>query len=72
MISASDFYNWKLDPVTQAFFSACQKRIMDAREILGNSAGIDSNDDNFNRGMIRAYTEIIQVQFEDEKGELEV
>lgn len=65
MISASDFYNWKLDPVTQAFFTACQERIADAKDILGNSAGINGNDDNFYRGLIRAYTEMLQVQFDE-------
>lgn len=57
-ISVSDFQNWKCDPVTQAFFSACEQRVEDAKEILATSAGLDSVNDNVYRGFILAYREI--------------
>lgn len=67
MISLSDYENWKTDPVTRAFFEACQDRIEDAKELLAYSAGQDPVQDNFNRGFIAAYEEIKQfrVDFEE-------
>jgi len=66
MISKSDFLNWKADPVTQAFFDACEIRVEDAKEILATSAGCDSISDNFYRGFIAAYTEIPQIRVDGE------
>lgn len=65
MISLSDYEVWKHDPVTKAFFEACQSRIEDAKEILAYSAGQDSITDNFNRGFIAAYEEIKLFKVED-------
>lgn len=68
MISKSDFDNWKADPVTKAFWEACQYRIEDAKEILATSAGLDGVNDNFTRGFIAAYNEIRQFRYEDAEG----
>ena len=62
MISKSDFQNWKMDPVTIAFFEACEERAEDAKEILAMSAGLDSISDNFHRGFVAAYLEIPQLR----------
>jgi len=58
LISKNDYGNWKADPVTKAFFSACVERVEDAKEVLANQAGEDSIRDNFMRGLIFAYREI--------------
>ena len=70
MISSNDFYTWKSDPVTKQFFDACFNREFEAKEELAASAGLDTAEDNFKRGFIRAYSEIQNVTFGDmeEKG----
>ena len=65
MLTATDFYNWKQDPMTKAFFEACEKRVQDAVYNLVSSAGMDSNNDNYTRGFIAAYNEITQVKFDE-------
>lgn len=64
-ISASDFENWKLDPVTRAFFAAAEERVEEAKEILATQAGLEISEDNFLRGFIRAYREIPLFRIED-------
>lgn len=70
LISKSDYNNWKADPVTKAFFEACQARVEDAKELLSYQAGEDNNRDTFFRGLIFAYREIgdfrIDTEGEDE------
>lgn len=65
----SDFQNWLSDPVTKAFYEACQIRIEDAKDELSRSAGIDSLQDNFYRGFIHAYREMqdFRIDMEDEQ-----
>lgn len=64
-ISQSDFENWRLDPVTKAFFTACEYRIEDAKELLATQAGINPVEDNLLRGFIRAYREMQEFRIED-------
>lgn len=70
LISKGDYENWKADPVTKAFFAACEERVEDAKEVLANQAGEDNPRDNFMRGLIFAYREIGNFRIENE-GELE-
>lgn len=65
VISPTDFYNWKVDPVTTAFMLAVKERIENAREILTQSAGKDSNEDNYYRGYINGQRDILEVSIED-------
>ena len=64
-ISESDFLNWKSDPVTQAFFQACEERVEDAKEMLATSAGMDSVNDSVYRGFILAYREMQDFRIEN-------
>jgi len=64
-MTLSDFQNWSSDPVTKAFYQACQIRVEDAKELLSASAGIDAVNDNYNRGFIAAYIEMQQFHVED-------
>ena len=64
-ISQSDFDNWKQDPVTKAFFLACNERIEDAKDLLAVQAGLDHAQDNFLRGFIQAYRETTQFRIDD-------
>lgn len=63
--SQSDFENWKGDFVTKAFFQAAHERIEDAKDVLSVQAGIDSNQDNYLRGLIQAYREVQQFRIDD-------
>jgi len=67
MVSKSDFDNWKLDPVTKAYFSAVQDRIDEAREILSYSAGTDSLYDKHLVGMIQAFREMLDIKVTEEE-----
>ena len=68
VITASDFIEWKSNPVTRAFFEACNERIEDAKDNLSISAGIDSTQDNLIRGIIYAYREMQEFHIEDIEG----
>lgn len=65
MISKDDLYLWKNEPITQAWFEACETRINDAKDILGTTAGIDPVTDNFYRGFIQAYREMLEFSVEE-------
>lgn len=69
VITASDFIEWKSNPVTRAFFDACNERIEDAKDNLSISAGIDSVQDNLVRGIIYAYREMQEFRIDDLEGE---
>lgn len=64
-ISAGDFQVWKSDPVTQAYFEAINIRIDEAKETLSDSAGLDGANDNFIRGFISAYRELLDFRIDD-------
>lgn len=65
MISEKDFMNWKQDAVTEAFFGVIKDRVDEAMYILSRSAGINPNDDNFYRGMILAFRDVLETSFEE-------
>ena len=69
LITATEFADWKSDPVTKAFFAACQQRIEDAKDNLAISAGLMPTEDNFMRGFIRAYTEMFDFRIDDLEGD---
>lgn len=64
MIKA-EWLDWKSNPVTIAFHEACLERIEEGKDILFSSAGLDSNKDNFMRGFIQAYREMLDFRVED-------
>ena len=65
VISSTDFYNWKSDPVTTMVMININERIEQAKQILAGSAGLDTNNDNYLRGYIAANNDILGVGFED-------
>lgn len=58
MVTKLEFVDWKADPVTKAFFEAAEQRIEDSKDILGDSAGLNPDQDNYMRGFITAYREM--------------
>lgn len=64
-VSYEDFKLWKTEPVTEAYFSACIERIEEAKDILSVEAGINPDKDNYFRGFIQAYREMLDFRVED-------
>ena len=65
MISFSEFISWKHDPVTEAWMEACKERIEEGKDTLAIQAGIDPIYDSYVRGIIKAYTEVLEFRVED-------
>ena len=65
MISKDDFYLWKSEPITQAIFEACEMRIEEAKNTLAGQAGLDPIFDSYVRGIIKAYSEMLNITVED-------
>jgi hypothetical protein len=65
IITTGEWSDWKINPVTRAFYDACNQRINDCKDILAGSAGMDSDTDNFYRGFIAAYSEMFGFHIED-------
>ncbi len=68
VISASDFSNWKVDPVTKAYFAAVHERIDEAKDVLSTSAGLDSATDNWYRGFIAGQRDMLAVSMDEMEG----
>lgn len=68
VITVSDFSDWRSNPVTRAFYDACNTRIEDAKDQLSISAGVDSTQDNLLRGLIWAYREMQEFRVDDLEG----
>ena len=64
-LSRSDFDNWSQDPVTRAFKLAIGEQIQQSKEILSNTAGLNSGEDNFLRGYIRALFDVLEFRVDD-------
>jgi len=68
VIKASEFYEWKKNPVTLAFMYAANERISDAMNVLSTTAGLSSIEDNYMRGFIQAYRELEDFRIDDLDG----
>jgi hypothetical protein len=66
-VNKKDFYDWKRHPVTQIIFSQLNQRIEDLQEILGESAGKNQIQDIEFVGAIKAYKDLINIEFEEEE-----
>ena len=64
-IKSSEWNDWKQDKVTKAFYGATFERIEDAKDILSVSAGLDLDENNFYRGFIAAYREMVEFKVDD-------
>ncbi len=70
-IRKAEFEEWQEHFITKAYFSAVLERIEEAKEVLAGSAGVDSTNDNFIRGMIHAFREVVQFRVGDPEEENE-
>jgi hypothetical protein len=71
VISVSDFVNWKLDPVTKAYFMSVQERVESAKETLATNAGIDPTFDNYLRGFIAGQRDMLEASVDTEEGSIQ-
>lgn len=71
MISYSNWLDWKAHPVTKLFYDACLERQGEAIELMANTAGLDMQQDNFHRGFVYAYREIMEFRVEEDMLEQE-
>lgn len=68
-MTETEFKDWKASPVTKQVFTSIAKRIYDLQVDLGTSAGIDVREDAKKVGAIQAYTDLLEIEFEEESQE---
>lgn len=64
-VTKEEFLEWKQSYVTQEVFKVLIDRIEEAKEILSYNAGNSQLDDKYITGMIHAFREVMQVDWED-------
>lgn len=65
IITKSEWQDWKQNNVTRAFLAAVDMRVEDAKDILSVSAGQEPDQDNYFRGFIAAYREMLEFRVDD-------
>ena len=66
MITYSDWLEWRKLPITQLFYEVCRERIEEAKEAAINQCGLDHSQDNFYRGFVYAFREMLEFKVEPE------
>lgn len=66
-MNKADFVDWKRHPVTQVIFSQLNQRINDLQAMLGDSAGVNPVQDSQFVGAIKAYKDMVNIEYEDEE-----
>jgi len=69
-VNKADFIDWKRHPVTQIVFSQLTQRIQDVQEILSEHAGVNPVQDREYVGAIKAYKDMINIEYEDQEESL--
>lgn len=64
-LTKEEFQDWKQSTATEAVFEIVINRIEDCKDMLAESAGVDPGQDRFFAGMIRAFREVLAVNWED-------
>jgi hypothetical protein len=66
-VNREKFQEWERSPVTLAVKAAILERIEAAKEELVSNAFGSTDFDQFTRGMIKAFREVLDVQLDDVK-----
>lgn len=66
-MNKADFIDWKRHPVTQVVFSQLSQRVNDLQSMLGESAGSNPIQDSQFVGAIKAYRDMLQIEYEGEE-----
>lgn len=64
-VTKEEWIEWKNHPVTKAFYEAVEIRVEESKDLLSYSAGVDQAQDNYWRGFIGAYREMLEFKIED-------
>jgi hypothetical protein len=64
-VTKDSFRDWKANPVTKTVIDEFKKRIYAVQVDLGNTAGLDAISDRYKAGAIAAYSDILNIEFED-------
>lgn len=65
-MTRKDFIDWKSNPITKAVFVQIRNNIQGLQEELGESAGVDTYLDAKKVGAIRAYNDVLELDFDEE------
>jgi hypothetical protein len=65
----AEFIDWKRHPVTQVVLGQLESRIQEMQEILGASAGINPMQDREFVGAIKAYKDMVTIDFDEEESQ---
>lgn len=65
-MTKDDFISWKTNPVTKEVFSGLKARIAEIKEVLAESAGFNPLTDREYVGAIKAYTDMLEINYEGE------
>lgn len=64
-VTKDSFRDWISNPVTKAVFATLADKIGEAKEHLGNTAGVDPSHDRFMVGIIQAYMTVLGIDFDE-------
>jgi hypothetical protein len=64
-MTKEDFVSWKNSPTTKEIFYKIRQNVERLQEDLGASAGVDPLNDRFKVGAIGAYSDLLNIDFED-------
>jgi hypothetical protein len=70
-LNPADLYDWKRHPVTQAVFSTLTGRIQELAERIIENAGRDPIADASFSGAIKAYRDLLNIEFPEIEQETE-
>jgi hypothetical protein len=65
----AEFIDWKRHPVTQVVLGQLESRIQEMQEILGASAGVNPMQDREFVGAIKAYKDMVTIDFDEEESQ---
>lgn len=65
-MSEEEFKEWRASPVTKQVFTSILNRVYDLQVDLGLSAGIDPREDAKKVGAIQAYTDLLNLDYDEE------
>lgn len=66
-VTKDSFRDWKANPVTKAVFNDLVTRVRRIQEELGGAAGKDPLYDQYRVGAIAAYTDLLNIEFDEVK-----
>lgn len=66
-MTPQEFSDWKRHPVTQVVMSQLASRVAELKDVLAYNAGVNPTSDREIVGAIKAYTDMLEIQYEGEQ-----